>query len=213
MMNGIKKTEKMSFIKKVIGHYKTVSEHRKLVRQGCFRIGLFGQGLLHDLSKYSPTEFMIGVKYFQGFRSPNNAEREKKGYSSAWLHHKGRNKHHFEYWVDYSSRSGVGIIPVKMPDRYLAEMYCDRVAATKIYNKEKYNDTFPLEYLKNGTEYTILHEDTKKELEKLLTMLATKGESVTEQYIRKNLLKYRPGAVIVEIVNKVKEMKAKRVNK
>jgi len=205
----LRKSEKVSLIKRVIGHYKTVSEHRKLVRRGCFRIGLFGQGLLHDLSKYSPSEFIVGVKYYQGYRSPNNAEREEKGYSSAWLHHKGRNKHHFEYWIDYSSRAGIGIIPVKMPDRYIAEMYCDRVAASKIYNKEKYNDSFPLDYLQKGTEYTTLHEDTKKEIEKLLSMLATKGEAATEQYIRKNLLKYCPGALIAEIIYVIKKKRAK----
>ena len=67
----------------------------------CFRIGLYKQGLLHDLSKYEPVEFLVGCKYYQGDRSPNNAEREATGISRSWLHHKGRNKHHFEYWVDY----------------------------------------------------------------------------------------------------------------
>ena len=62
----------------------------------CFKIGLYKQGLTHDLSKYSPTEFLVGYKYYQGNRSPNNAEREETGVSKAWLHHKGRNRHHFE---------------------------------------------------------------------------------------------------------------------
>ena len=61
--------------------------------QGCFRIGLYKQGLLHDMSKYSPTEFLVGCRYYKGYMSPNNAERADRGYSSAWLHHKGRNKH------------------------------------------------------------------------------------------------------------------------
>ena len=82
-------------------HFQTITYHRRLVRQSCFRVGLYWQGLTHDLSKYSLTEFLVGAKYFQGDCSPNNAEKEEKGYSSSWLHHKGRNKHHFEYWVDY----------------------------------------------------------------------------------------------------------------
>ena len=116
----------------LLGHYKTVHEHRKLVRQGCFKVGLYFQGLTHDLSKYSPSEFLVGLKYYQGYRSPNNAEREEKGYSAAWLHHKGRNKHHYEYWIDYSSRIK-GMVPVRMPNRYLVGMYMDRIAASKIY--------------------------------------------------------------------------------
>ena len=69
-----------------LDHFKTVGQHRALVRKYCFHLGLYWQGATHDLSKYSPTEFMVGAKYFQGDRSPNNAEREDKGYSSSWLH-------------------------------------------------------------------------------------------------------------------------------
>lgn len=58
------------------GHLKTITHHRHLVMRGCFRMGLIWQGLTHDLSKYSPTEFFAGVRYFQGSRSPNTAERE-----------------------------------------------------------------------------------------------------------------------------------------
>ena len=82
-------------------HFCTINHHKILVMRGCFQVGLIRQGLLHDLSKYSPTEFIVGCKYYQGNMSPNNAEREAVGYSSAWLHHKGRNKHHLEYWIDY----------------------------------------------------------------------------------------------------------------
>ena len=60
-------------------HFKTITHHKWLVLQGCFRVGLYWQGLTHDLSKYSPTEFLVGAKYYQGTRSPNAAEREIKG--------------------------------------------------------------------------------------------------------------------------------------
>lgn len=83
-------------------HLKTINHHKWLVMKHCFAIGLYRQGLTHDLSKYTLTEFLPGAKYYQGGkRSPNNAEREDRGYSQAWLHHKGRNKHHMEYWIDY----------------------------------------------------------------------------------------------------------------
>ena len=95
-------------------HLKTVHRHRALVRKYCFRLGLYWQGLTHDLSKYSPVEFWAGVKYFQGDHSPNDAQRKAWGYSASWMHHKGRNRHHFEYWTDYSL-SGEGISGVEMP--------------------------------------------------------------------------------------------------
>ena len=89
-------------------HFCTITRHKNLVLAGCFKIGLYKQGLLHDLSKYSPTEFLVGCRYYQGYMSPNNAERMDRGYSSAWLHHKGRNKHHLEYWIDYDIPSSDG---------------------------------------------------------------------------------------------------------
>ena len=82
-------------------HLHTVNRHRRLVRRYCLKLGLVWQGLTHDLSKYSPTEFWRGCKYYQGWRSPNDQERLENGVSLAWLHHKGRNRHHFEYWIDY----------------------------------------------------------------------------------------------------------------
>ena len=89
-----------------IGHFRTITRHKLTVMDLCFKVGLIRQGLLHDLSKYSPEEFLSGVRYYQGTRSPNAAEKEIVGYSAAWLHHKGRNKHHFEYWMDYSAEIG-----------------------------------------------------------------------------------------------------------
>ena len=127
-------------------HLRTINHHRMLVCQHCFRVGLYRQGLMHDLSKYNPVEFMTGVRYFQGYRSPNTAERLDKGYSSAWLHHKGRNKHHLEYWIDYSLDEDSPMVGMKMPVQYVVEMFCDRVAACKTYQKEKYTDASPLEY-------------------------------------------------------------------
>ena len=184
-----------------LGHLRTINEHRAEVRRGCFRLGLFYQGLTHDLSKYSPTEFLVGIKYYQGFRSPNNAEREVKGYSSSWLHHKGRNKHHYEYWTDYSNRSADAesvMFPVSMPNRYLAEMYADRVAASKTYMKEKYHDGCPLDYFLKGSSKKLMSEETGRELEIILRMLADKGELVTEEYIRTQLLKGMIGPWIVQ---------------
>ncbi len=174
---------------KAWNHFKTITYHKYLVMKGCFKVGLYKQGILHDLSKYSPSEFLVGAKYYQGNRSPNNAEREAIGYSSAWLHHKGRNKHHYEYWIDYSAHEIAGIMaPAQMPVKYVIEMLMDRIAASKVYNKERYTDSSPWEYYAKGKDKVPLHPETKKLLEKLLRMLSEKGEDYTFAYIRKKLL-------------------------
>lgn len=175
---------------KIWKHFKTITYHKFLVAKGCFKAGLYWQGLVHDLSKYSPTEFWVGVKYFQGDRSPNNAEREEKGYSSAWMHHQGRNRHHYEYWIDYSISMDApgGLVPVPMPDKYIVEMLMDRVAACKVYMGEKYYNKASLDYYYKGTHKAPLHPYTRDLLVKLLTMLAEEGEEKTFRYIRKEIL-------------------------
>ena len=171
-------------------HFRTITYHKYLVMKGCFAVGLYRQGLTHDLSKYSPTEFLVGARYFQGNRSPNNAEREEKGYSAAWLHHKGRNRHHYEYWIDYSTENVPGgMAPVEMPARYVAEMLMDRIAASKVYLGERYTDAAPLEDFLGSKEAPVVHEKTRALLRKLLTMLAQEGEEKTFQYVRTVLLR------------------------
>lgn len=176
----------------VLKHFQTITYHKWLVCKGCFSVGLYRQGLLHDLSKYSPAEFWTGVKFYQGNRSPNNAEREAVGYSTAWLHHKGRNKHHYEYWIDYSLQGGPGgMAPAPMPRRYIAEMLMDRIAACKVYQGKAYNDGSPLRYYESRREPAPMHEFTKKNLEMLLHMLDEKGEKETFHYIKTNFLQSR----------------------
>lgn len=173
------------------GHLKTVARHRKLVRQGCFQVGLYWQGLTHDLSKFSPAEFSVGAKYFQGNRSPNSAERDEKGYSESWMHHKGRNKHHWEYWTDLNLELGQ-YAPVPMPRRYLAEMVMDRIAACKVYQGKNYIDGSALAYLLKGRERIRMHRQTQRELEYILTMLRDRGEKDTFRYIREEVLTGKP---------------------
>lgn len=171
-------------MKKFFGHLHTINKHRFIVFKHCCKAGIFFRGLVHDLSKYSPVEFNVSVKYFQGNRSPNEKERELKGYSSAWLHHKGRNLHHFEYWYDYNKEVHA-YAPIKMPLKYLKEMFCDRVAASKVYKGKKYKDSDPLEYLVVHHTARLMHKDTANELVKWLTMLSEVGEKETFKYIRK----------------------------
>lgn len=172
---------------KVFGHFKTITTHKLVVMKECFKIGLYKQGLLHDLSKYGPTEFIEGCKFYTGTQSPHHKERAAKGYSAAWLHHKGRNKHHFEYWIDYSLNDQ-GMEGTKMPPNYVAEMMMDRIAAAKVYNKGTYDDHQPLDYYEKGKHAYTIHPETRALLEYLLHMLDEQGEAVTFDYIRKNLV-------------------------
>ena len=142
------------------------------------------QGLTHDLSKYSLTEFLPGVRYFQGTRSPNEKERETVGYSAAWMHHKGRNRHHFEYWIDVDPKTKL-YGPVEMPVKYVAEMFCDRVAASKIYKGKDYHQGYPLEYLQRGHALSYMHEKTGALLLNWLTVLAQQGEDAAFETVRR----------------------------
>ena len=170
-------------------HWHTVNRHRSLVRSYCFKLGLVWQGLTHDLSKYSPIEFWRGAKYFQGYRSPNDQERKETGVSLSWLHHKGRNRHHFEYWVDYlhlpDGTVGFGGCP--MPIRYVAEMFCDRMAACHVYLGENYTDASPWEYYARSKDTIPIHPDTARELEKMLLTLRDEGEDAAFAYVRRRL--------------------------
>ena len=165
------------------GHFETITRHKLLVMKYCFACGLYEQGLAHDLSKYSPTEFIPGCIYYQGDHSPNEAERAAKGYTSAWLHHKGRNKHHLEYWIDYSTNKS-GLDGMKMPLRYVCEMVCDRVAASQIYLGDKYTDASPWEYYERSKDHYLMHPDTRALLEKLLLMVKELGHDRTFQYMK-----------------------------
>lgn len=164
-------------------HFHTITKHRHKVIRNCAKAGILWQGFRHDLSKYSPTEFLAGARYYQGNKSPNEGEREKFGYSKAWMHHKGRNRHHFEYWTDYS-KTERRVAPVKMPMKYVVEMFCDRVAASKVYQGKNYNDNHPLEYFLNGKSKRMIHPETSELIESLLVMLSQKGEKETFKYIK-----------------------------
>jgi len=165
----------MTTIQKFFGHLRTVSRHRREVRRNCFRAGIPLQGLMHDLSKFSPTEFAQGIRFYDGTHSPTEDERRTIGYSVAWMHHKGRNRHHWEYWTDYSVKEG-RYLPVPMPRKYLAETVCDRIAASKIYKGADYHDSCPLDYLQKGKMRDSMHAQTLEEITRFLTILKDQGE-------------------------------------
>ena len=171
-------------------HLRTILRHRRAVFRHCVLAGIPWQGIKHDLSKFSPSEFIPSARHYDGTRSPNELERAEYGCSFAWMHHKGRNKHHFEYWTDYSPITK-RMSPVKMPLRYVVEMFCDRVGACKTYKGKAYTSSDPYDYFMRGNAKNAMHPETAALLEKLLVMLRDDGEKKVFRYIRKELMKKR----------------------
>lgn len=154
-----------------IKHFKTIIKHKWYVGVECFKRGLYWQGIIHDLSKLSFTEFFTSAKYFQEFKSPIDAEKADIGYSVAWLNHKAKNKHHWMYWTD---RKDGKEIAVPMPEKYIQEMVCDYIGAGKAYNTEKWTPAEPLNYYNNiDSKKMLLHPNTRKRFEELLKELTT----------------------------------------
>ena len=142
------------------GHLKTVHRHRALVRKHCFRLGLYWQGLTHDLSKYAPVEFWPGVKYFQGDHSPNELQQD-----------------------------GSGIGGVEMPPKYVAEMFCDRLAASKVYKGGNFDPGDPYKFFERGKgRRLLLHPATAALLERILVMLRDEGEDAAFAFVRREVL-------------------------
>ena len=152
-----KNKPKITF-KKFIGHLKVVCKHRFKVFCLCVRAGIIWRGLVHDLSKFSPNEFIESVRYFSGDKSPISNCKKENGYSKAWLHHKGRNKHHYEYCYDLTST-----LPI-IPYPYFAEMICDNIAAGMTYLGKKWTKDYQLKYF-------LIHKDSVKMPKKMIDLL------------------------------------------
>ena len=178
----------MNYIQKFFGHLHTINTHRRLVKRYCFKCGLIKQGLLHDLSKYSYKEFFSSVKYFQGNRSPITKEKEVLGYSECWLHHKGRNKHHWEYWTD---RIGNELVSIDMPFNYLLESVLDKLAASKVYKKQDFTIDYPLNFFLNSYERNAMSKHNAEYIEKLLKYYADNGEEKAFDYYRELVKRFK----------------------
>lgn len=170
-------------IKNFFGHLHTINKHRFYVFKLSIRAGIPFRGLMHDLSKYSPVEFFEGVKYYNGKRSPISFCKQEKGYSKAWLHHKGRNKHHFEYWIDNMAPNKTPIIPYK----YTVEMICDTISAGLVYKGKEWTNSSPLEYYNNRKDKEYINEDIKQVLVTVYEQVAKNG--INKTITRKNFKK------------------------
>lgn len=161
-------------MKNIIKHLKIIHIHRKYVRNACFKMGLFWQGVMHDLSKYSPAELSI-AKYYSDTRSPHQNARDILGYSPSWIHHYHLNKHHHQFWYD-DSEDGQ-IIPMKMPYKYVVESFCDMLGASKAYHKNNWHTGMVLDYWNTKcTGKRIMHPASTELTDMLIKQLDKLGE-------------------------------------
>lgn len=169
---------------KYIGHFKTITKHKWHVFHACRKSGIPWRGITHDLSKFSPIEFFNSVKFFDGVNSPINNEKKEKGHSLMWMSHKGRNSHHWEYWIDFSNGE---MYCMKMPITDLKELLCDWIGAGKAYNKEKWNEEEAFNYYHNRRDKMLFHNETRALLEEALNVLRLEGEEAYYKYIKEEL--------------------------
>lgn len=170
-----KKKSDVNYLKRCYKHLLTICKHKYYVFKFSVKLGIPMQGLVHDMSKFHPVEFFESVKYFNGSRSPLEVSREKNGYSKAWFRHRGRNPHHWTYWID---SFGEGGIPVKMPFNYALEMICDILAASIVYNKDNFTPDMPLLYWQREKDNRFIHRDTYSFVETVLTLYSKHGDDI-----------------------------------
>ncbi len=163
-------------------HIKLVSKHKWLVFKFSVKLGIPFRGLMHDLSKFSYDEFWESVKYYDGKVSPITKCKKENGYSKAWLHHKGRNKHHVQYWVDLGTK---GVAPV-IPYKYMAEMICDKLSASITYNGKNWTNSSEYEYWVKEKKRIIVNPKIENFLEEVFLNLKENG---LEKILDKKYLK------------------------
>ena len=192
------------YLKNIVGHFMVITRHKWVVFKLCCKVGQPWRGLVHDLSKYSPTEFWEGVKYFNGKHSPITDAKKDKGYSQAWLHHKGRNKHHTDYWVDLSAPDKTPIIPYQ----YVAEMLCDKLAAGMVYKGKDWTKEYELDYWLNERDKTLDNDQVEALITEFLTQVSKDGidKVLTKKNVKALYKKYcspeRRNEVTREYANK-----------
>lgn len=169
-------------IKNIIGHIKTVTKHKWIVFKLACKVGIPWRGFWHDFSKFSPTEFGESIKYYVGVHSPITEAKKDKGYSDAWLHHKGRNKHHLEYWIDFEAKPVVPVIPYK----YAVEKVCDDLSAGMVYNGKNWKQDTQYNYYMLQREKVLVHPKIDNFLTEVFLQVKENGvkQTITQRNMK-----------------------------
>jgi len=155
-----------------IKYLKYVMRHKRYVMLECFKRCLFIQGLIHDMSKFMPIEFVSYAQFFcskgqpenRGFtvQSGNDSLKESR-MERGWLHHIHLNKHHWNYWVSVEPGGKLQIFD--MPYRYIVEMVCDWEGASKALRGKAASAK---EWYESEGKKLILSSRTRRVVERLL---------------------------------------------
>jgi hypothetical protein len=165
-------------------HFRTVCKHKYWVANYCFKAGLYWRGIKHDMSKFSPTEFLESIKYYQGTSSPIDACKKDKGWSKSWQHHKGRNDHHYEYWIDDLDHGGK---PLLMPKDCAFEMVCDYLGAGRAYMGKNFSYEKEYEWWMKKNQLPLLMDERIK----TFVTLALRRLSLAERYWMLNAIDFQ----------------------
>lgn len=133
-----------------------ILNHKLNVLVECWKEGLYVQGVVHDWSKFLPSEFFSYARKFYSGRPLSASEEAQWKY--AWLLHQRRNKHHWEYWVLNPKTAEA----LPMPRAYVIEMVCDWRSFSRKWGRRVKDTTLDL------TNKIIVHPDTLRELERLM---------------------------------------------
>ena len=161
----------MNIVEKAIKHIVLVTKHKFLVFKFCLKLGIPLRGLMHDLSKFSYDEFFESIRYYNGKNTPIGICKKENGYSKAWLHHKGRNKHHDSYWIDLAAPQVAPVIPYK----YMAEMICDKLSASIVYNGKEWTTSSEYDYWQIEKNRIIINPKCEIFLTEVFTQVKEKG--------------------------------------
>ncbi len=175
-------------VKSAFKFFITICKHKWVVFNECRACGITWQGITHDLSKFGFEEFFSSAKYYCGDKSPHYAAAAENGYSAAWLHHKGCNKHHWEYWTDFYEEDGtikVNVIPYK----YVVEMICDWIGAGKVYEKDKWTNSSPIEYYYKARKGRHFNQKTETLIIHFLNVIKNNGLDEFHRQARNRMLK------------------------
>jgi len=130
-------------------YFKAVMRHKWFVFLECCKLGIPLLGIIHDLSKFTLSEWRGYARYFYGKRTPS----VEFDFDRAWLHHQHRNKHHWQRWLLTldSVRSDGKFIAMIMPEKYQREMLADWRGAGRAYGNPDTKDW----YLNNRNKMTL----------------------------------------------------------
>ncbi len=155
----------------MIGHLKYLSyvlRHKWYVLVECWKVGIVWRGLIHDLSKFLPSEWFPYANYFYrprpkqsvGYMKP--VDSGDAAFDFAWLLHQKRNDHHFQWWILPEDDGDTKVLP--MSDAARREMLADWRGAGRA---QGYGDNTLAWYLKNKDKMR-LHTNARRKVEAML---------------------------------------------